>query len=290
MRSRQQGGLHGNAAARSDDRRALEPGKRTLTMAAGPVQLQSDARGAPAVPPPAARTPVGVHKKTEFGDYWIVLDGTSPADARIGQQGEVIELTRFTAVEHAWNNLQAGGGKLLIVETDTKGHAHGGFRATTLARLGMLMTRPKGRELVVDLVTGAKTCTIRPAPGEVSAGAQTDPVHGFDLGPGTMANGKNGPGDDSVVNVDVNWTDDRSRVYDAAGKLIANPVYIILGHELIHARHLAAGAIDMSGRADEAKAREEEITISTGTLTENDLRAEHGLAGRHGHRAAYKTP
>ena len=86
--------------------------------------------------------------------------------------------------------------------------------------------------------------------------------------------------------MDADLRDDSVVAYDSAGKEIAAPVFEVLGHELIHAQHNAAGRNRRSQAATEAAYgnREEEETISTGAVTENMLRGEHGLAGsRFGH-------
>jgi hypothetical protein len=73
-----------------------------------------------------------------------------------------------------------------------------------------------------------------------------------------------------------------------------DPVYIFLGHEMIHARHNQLGR-NRRNVAATAPAkysnREEEETIATGAgITENQLRAEHGLEGRVGHGGVDKRP
>src|SRR5262249_9066841 len=148
--------------------------------------------------------PVGTHKKTDFGEYWVVPDGTKPADAKVGQKGELIEQTKFATVEGAWNKVKDGSGKLVITETDKDGGAHTGFKAATLPRIGMLMSKPKGRELITGLVNGAKKCTIRPGVGKVHGGASTDAVGGLGAGaPGVVTGGKKGAGADSFVTLDA---------------------------------------------------------------------------------------
>jgi hypothetical protein len=145
--------------------------------------------------PPAAETPapkpVGTHKKTDFGEYWVVPDGTNPAAAKVGQNGKLIEQTKFTAVEGVWNKVKDGSGKLVITETDKNGGAHAGFKATTLPRIGMLMSAPRGRELITGLVKGSKKCTIRPSPGKLYGGASTDAAGGLGAGaPGVVTAGR----------------------------------------------------------------------------------------------------
>jgi len=246
----------------------------------------------PGPSPTPAPAPVGTNKKTDFGEYWVVPDGTTPAAAKVGQKGELIEQTKFTALEGVWTKVKGGTGKLLITETDKDGGAHAGFKAATLPRIGTLMSKPKGRELVTGLVNGSKTCTIRPSAGKVFAGAQTGATGGFGAGaPGVLNGAAKGAGDSSFIDLDPNVGDGDVKVHDAAGNDIADPVYIFLGHEMIHARHIAAGEVDMGAPADASyDIKEEEITIATGGLTENDLRTEHGLTKRKDHSATDARP
>jgi hypothetical protein len=103
--------------------------------------------------------------------------------------------------------------------------------------------------------------------------------------------GKKGAGDDSFIDLDAGVGDGDVKVHDAAGNDISDPVYIFLGHEMIHARHIAAGEADLGAPADASyDLKEEEITIATGGLTENDLRDEHGLTKRHDHSATDARP
>lgn len=150
---------------------AGKPAGGILDQMAGGSSGSTGVQRKPGDPAKAAPTPVGTHKKTDFGEYWVVPDGTKPADAKVGQKGELIEQTKFTALEAVWTKVKDGTGKLLITETDKNGGAHAGFKAANLPRIGMLMSKPKGRELVTGLVNGSKKCMIRPAP------ARSSPVH-----------------------------------------------------------------------------------------------------------------
>ncbi|HLP89366.1 MAG TPA: M91 family zinc metallopeptidase [Nostocaceae cyanobacterium] len=80
--------------------------------------------------------------------------------------------------------------------------------------------------------------------------------------------------------------------YDSDGKEISFPVFILLGHELIHARHNAAGHSRLHLPATDSNYTnsEEEKTIATGSLTENDLRTEHKLPLRYGHQGRDTRP
>ena len=101
-----------------------------------------------------------------------------------------------------------------------------------------------------------------------------------------LADGRPAEGDDSIVGLDPEIGNQDVEVQDAKGRWVADPVFIILGHELIHARHIAAGTLDPRKAPNNAyRMREEERTIATDEISENDLRREHGLATRHVHQA-----
>ena len=74
------------------------------------------------------------------------------------------------------------------------------------------------------------------------------------------------------------------KVNDARGNQISDPVFIFLGHEMIHAHHNQRGRNRRGLAATDGaySNREEQETVATGALNENQLRAEHGLTARHG--------
>jgi hypothetical protein len=214
---------------------------------------------------------------TAFGTYWIVPDLTNQS---YQVEGEQITESGFAKLENTWNALQSGTGKVQIGETDDKGIAHGGFKGMILIQFGKLMSKPLGRGLVIGLVHGSQTITIVPTSARSIAGAKRG------AGSEETAPGVKGAGGKTTVMLDADLKDDSVVAYDATGKELAFPVFVILGHELIHAQHNAAGQ-NRGIRAANNPAysnREEEETISTGTLTENMLRSEHGLKPeRFGH-------
>ncbi|MBT3219955.1 MAG: hypothetical protein HN348_12770 [Proteobacteria bacterium] len=61
--------------------------------------------------------------------------------------------------------------------------------------------------------------------------------------------------------------------------------FFILGHELIHAKHAAEGTYTKNDTATERgyKNLEEQRTIATGKINENQLRREHNQGQRSGH-------
>jgi hypothetical protein len=81
-------------------------------------------------------------------------------------------------------------------------------------------------------------------------------------------------------------TDARLQVFDAARNHIAAPLYVVLGHELIHARHNDRGVNqrERSSVRMEFRNREEELTVDGEELSENALRREQGLPARYGHK------
>jgi hypothetical protein len=112
---------------------------------------------------------------------------------------------------------------------------------------------------------------------------------------GVPAYYKFGKGADVRVMVPTNLNDKsdlkESRMADPAGNELATPVFIALGHELGHGRHMQRGTVtrgvDLAGifkaqgdRNDYAGNAEEYINIQG---TENALRTEHGLGQRRGH-------
>jgi hypothetical protein len=231
---------------------------------------------------------VGRHELTDFGEYWVVPDGTS--HSLVGVQGEQIPEAAFAAVKSTWDKIKDGSDRIKITETDRAGRAHAGFKASITTRIGQLMARPSGRQLVTSLLAGGFDMTIRPSSVKVYGGAQT---LGLGTGVRENASGTAGAGGASIIEIDPAFTDADIKVYDASGVEISDPVFISLGHEMVHARHNQLGRNRTHlGAADPPRYhnREEEETIATGTLsvTENQLRAEHGLAARAGNRVVDK--
>ena len=226
-----------------------------------------------------AAAPPGRGVSTAFGDYWVVPDSTTVSYP--GVTGEQITETDFAALELVWTKLNDGSGQVQITETDDAGTDHAGFKAKMLVCFGNLMSQPGGRGLVVGLVNGSKTVTIGPT--------STRRVASANRGAGSLENadGTAGAGGTTTIRFDADLTDTSIMTFDSAGGEHAAPVWLILGHELIHAQHNAAGRNRRNLAAVGGAAwgnREEEETISTGSgLTENALRAEHGMDPRFGH-------
>ena len=232
-------------------------------------------------PPAAAATasPPGRGVSTPYGEYWVVPDTTDQSYADV--VGEQITETEFAALEAIWTKLNDGSGSVQITEADDKGGDHKGFKAKILGCFGQLLSMPRGRALVAGLVNGSQVVTIGPTSSRKIASATR--------GAGSLENadGSAGTGGTTTIRFDADLTDTSVVAFDATGKELAAPIWSILGHELIHAEHNAAGR-NRRNLAPQTSAaygnREEEETIATGSgVTENDLRAEHGLPNRFGH-------
>jgi hypothetical protein len=256
---------------------------------AGPIRQHSAPIARAPSPRPAQAAPSGRHEATDVGEYWVVPDSTrGPAP---GAQGEQITETEFAAVKASWDKVKDGSGNIKITEADSAGTAHAGFKASVTAKIGLLMAKPVGRQLVTSLLTGGFDVTIRPSAAKVYGGAQA--IRG---GAGTLekADGSSGGGGTTIIEVDPACSDGDIKVYDKNGAEIADPVYIFLGHEMIHARHNQLGHNRRSLAAaapGQYSNREEEETIATGAgTTENQLRTEHGLDARVGHGGVDKRP
>jgi hypothetical protein len=215
---------------------------------------------------------------TRFGDYWIVPDNTHQCYEDVA--GEQITETEFAVLQADWNALVGGTGNILISESDNGGTAHAGFRENVLTQLGLLMSAPNGRVLVTGLIHGSQVVTIRPMEGTggiAESGTSPDSIQNDDGSPNI--------GGTTTVYLSDSLTDDTAVAFDADGNELASPVFIMLGHELVHAVHNAAGINQRNAEASSTEwvNREEEVTIAGPDLSENTLRAEHGLGERHGH-------
>ncbi len=225
-----------------------------------------------------ATDPPGRGVCTDFGDFWVVADDTKVC---YQVKGEQITETEYAALTTTWAAIKSGTGSLLISETDSAGTAHAGFKTMIIDQLAKLMSKPVGRTLLAGIVNGSNKVTIQPSATQIYGGANAT------RGAGTLENadGTAGAGGTTMIQVDANLKDEDVMVYDKAGKEIGLPIFITLGHELIHAKHNSEGRNRREKVATDAaySNMEEEETIATGTLTENNLRTEHGLTLRHGH-------
>jgi hypothetical protein len=215
--------------------------------------------------------PVGYQASMAFGDYWVLPDDYKGPPPKADQQ--IIRESELNRTQKVWGELNGNSGKIKISEGALDGKQYPGFKATVLLRLANLLSQPKGRELVSGLVDGGQMVIIRPSQKRHEGGADTE----------GSGDGKSPEG--CAVEMDPDLNDDTLKVFDNSGAEIQEPAFMTLGHELIHARHLAAGKAEWGEQPSDASYgdKEEEDTIAGGDLTENDLRAEHDMPSRHGH-------
>lgn len=282
MSSREHRG-YGGAPDSAGAHQGIAPGRRTLVERAYPVQRKPSQAppSAPSAAAPAAPAPSGRYEQPDFGGFWVVPDDTvgDVADA-VGMQ---ITETEYAAAAAAWAKIKDGSGRLTITERDDDGHVHAGFRANVIAQLGLLMMKPVGRGLLIAIVNGGAAVAICPSSEDVKGGAETERA---DDGALQQADGRSGGGSASTIHVDPNFSEDDITVCNESFEPTSDPLYIVLGHELIHARHNQLGTNRQGERAVSRVGYpnlEEEQTIATGAgATENKLRAEHGLEARLG--------
>jgi hypothetical protein len=136
--------------------------------------------------------------------------------------------------------------------------------------------------VIRQLFSASYPVIIQPWAVPIVGGARTVFSPNAHIGPGGF---EPGPGSGAAILVDPELRDDTTLVYDADGNEIADPLFIILGHELIHARHATLGMIDLGGIVDPDYPNVEEwLTIAdTWNISENQIREEHGLPARDGH-------
>jgi len=195
--------------------------------------------------------------------------------------GEMIYKSDFDKLMKIWKDVKSGSGMIRIVEYDASGVKHAGFKAKIIDKIAKLMSKPVGRKLVSSLAAGGQLVTVRPSDAKIYGGANA--IRG---GAKTLekADGSSGGGGTTIIQIDPNVSDTDIEVKDAAGNDISDPVFIILGHEMIHATHNQAGRNRRQLAATDNKYsnREEEQTVEGAGLTENALRAEHHLKARKG--------
>jgi hypothetical protein len=240
--------------------------------ASGAVQRNPDDKKAK----PAG--PVGHAEATDFGTYWVVPDGTGP---QAGVAGEQITQTNFDALKAVWDKLKTGTGQIKVTDTGNDGTKYPAFKAMIFTQFGKLLSKPVGRGVVTSLISAGHTVTIVPSAARTIGGARRG------AGSVEKADGTSGGGGDSTILIEADLKDTDIQCFDPAGKRISAPIFLILGHELIHATHNDAGHNHREKAATDGAAypnAEEEETIATSAgPTENKLRAEHGLGVRKGH-------
>jgi hypothetical protein len=146
------------------------------------------------------------------------------------------------------------------------------------------MTTVPGRELIKNLEDGGFDVTIQPDPtvrptanGTTRTGTAGDALRNAD--------GTAGRGTTSTISIDPNQSNRTQRAFDRDGNEISFPLFINLGHEMIHAMHNQRGENERGNAATDADYpnHEEEVAIAGPGLSENRLRRSFGLTERHGH-------
>jgi hypothetical protein len=225
---------------------------------------------------PAA--PIGRAELIGLARYWVVPDGTGP---QAGVADEQMSETSFAALKATWDKLNSGTGQIKINETGDDGTKYAGFKAKMITQFGLLLSKPAGRAVVMSLISAGHTVTIIPSAPRTIGGARRG------AGSVEKPDGSANTGGDSTILIEAGLTDTDIVCFDPAGNKISAPIFLILGHELIHATHNDAGRNHREKAAADGAAYpnlEEEETIATGAgATENKLRAEHGLGVRKGH-------
>ena len=236
---------------------------------------------------------------TAFGEYLVVPNSTNtPYDIPCEQITEA----QFKEITEVWNELHEGN-KIQIHEKDEIGREHSGFRRKTLKQLGKLFSKPKGRELITKLIKGNHRVAIVPSENDNHNDARAEPTHqsafeSEDGNPGARGIttseqekiSKLNYGSSTIIKIDPRLNDSRCNfVVDDKGTSKDTPVFITLGHELIHAKHNSEGRnkrkLHAPKEARKGYSNKEEFqTIQSGEITENDLRNEHGLPRRFTHQ------
>jgi RHS repeat-associated protein len=148
------------------------------------------------------------------------------------------------------------------------------FDKKIIGLLAQLESTQAGANLVTQVYYGPGTITIRPSLAGIRGGAGTKPALSSlpRAGAVILFNAKIQEGDEQVFNMN--------------GHRVNQPLYIILGHELIHALHIITGTVEAKKSSSPDftgdQSGEEEQTVSTGRPSENLLRHAAGLPARLG--------
>ena len=201
------------------------------------------------------------------------------------------------------------------------------FKIEILANLARLMSRPNGRRLIQAIHAGGDDEAIQFVMSPLYkildqnyVGMKATAVVGPHASLGfTKGRPRPGPGSAAGVEIAPGVRDASLVDFDEAGELIPSPVFVGLGHELIHAAHYQRGTYSPGAKVDALPPEyggdlEEFLTIAdarkveqigrqrarrgnsrhlptigaiaatnAGVPTEAEIRAEHGLGIRHGH-------
>lgn len=220
----------------------------------------------------------------DFASFWV---GDAEPQTIDEKALERLPQNDFDGLKDLWSKLKANStaGRLSITKMDENKKEHNNFQKMVLAKLGTLLARKQGRQLLQGLAAGGHEVMIAPL-ADAAEGAHALPENRRET-ERDLKSGKAGKGSKVFVYVDPNLSDDTVKAFDADFEELANPGFLVLGHELIHAKHMVEGTTAPKGEKPlidpEYHELEEEETIASGKISENALRQEHGLKARFGH-------
>jgi hypothetical protein len=223
-----------------------------------------------------------------------------------------IDPEEASKAQENWRRLVAGDGNLKIdgnrydpAKPNEVTETVLDYKSELLAHVARLLAIPSGRNVINQLMNNPendpdKVVTIRPqTTGEKQSKGFDGTATGVNKFGGerpkdssslhSVKESARGKGVGSKVTMPQGMGDSSVVAYDEDGNLIVSPAFLVLGHELIHAKHNMTGrnrnAVPMS--EEEAKSwknPEEKHTIKEGKTTEQTMRNEIGLATkRFGH-------
>ncbi|MDO5428592.1 M91 family zinc metallopeptidase, partial [Parabacteroides sp.] len=237
------------------------------------------------------------------GRQWECYKGEGSSISHIeGSTGNIYddETETFYSDEAEYENVQGllselgalgFSGQLSILENDIKGTAYPDFKEKMIVSIKKLIQKELGRKLIMDIAKGGFAVTIRPSNEDTEPHANPTWREREETGNRTgERNEKEEPGEgvEATVVIPAAMDDSSFQCYNADFELCDEPLFVILGHELIHAYHMTKGeAYSNSIKPDtdpEYDNKEEEKTIATDPLfSENMIRTEHGFMPRFGH-------
>ena len=229
----------------------------------------------------------------EVGTFNVVPDNVAVDPNDYG----TLRQTDFAKLQGDWQKIKDSQSQFIVMEVNKDGVKVPTFRPKVLQCIGQVLSRPSGRQLIQGLAFGAVPILIMPASVSTMLTPETathkmgQTVLGIPAG-ATPTDGNAylqpygvpGKGTGSRVELDPNLDDNTTISYDKDGKQIQNPIFVILAHELVHAKHNAQGtnASLLPGSPGYTN-REEQNTIEN---EENSIRAEH-LEKRLGQRVGH---
>ncbi|MGG8497003.1 hypothetical protein ACQY1Q_11330 [Tenacibaculum sp. TC6] len=214
---------------------------------------------------------------------------------------ETLSKQQLAETQQDWQSILAGQRSIVIhnATAEDKNVQPEGFSNEILSMLHRTLGSNGGRELVHAINNDPHAVNILPKhPDSIAmmgGGGTVGETQA--LATGTLAAPVAGPQRGSILRVEPNMSDTQYPSQDANGYAIPSPAWLLFAHELIHTRHNQLGMnyrnldkANYSGGMPNAiwSNAEEHTTIDLGVprvnITENSLRAEHGLSERYGHR------